>query len=93
MATKTITRNKPLAPCPLCGTPVVGGEIINVYDPSTNPFADKWMFNVRFTAACEKCFCKLDVIRAFQDENLNIGEAEAEEFLRSEERLWNREEN
>lgn len=89
---KTTMRTIKTKGCPLCGSPVTAEETLKAFEPSINPYSDKWFFNARFTAKCKRCFCTLDVADTYDDDDLNNGERFAEEFFRMEERLWNREE-
>lgn len=88
---RRIDKHIPLRPCPLCNSPVAAEETIKEFDPVVNINADAWAFNVRFLASCSNCFLTLDVTSTFAHEDLDCGEEHAEEFLRSQEGLWNRE--
>ena len=85
------TRTIEVKCCPLCGSPVTAEETFKAFEPLINPFGDKWYFNTRFTAKCERCFCTLDVADTYDDADLSSGEEFAAGFFRMEERLWNRE--
>ena len=77
--------------CPLCGSPVTAEGTLKAFEPLINPFGDKWYFNARFTAKCERCFCTLDVEDTYDADDFSSGEKFAEDFFCTEERLWNRE--
>ena len=74
----------------LCSA-VTAEETLKAFEPRINPFGDKWYFNARFTAKCERCFCTLDVADTYDDADFSSGEKFAEDFFHTEERLWNRE--
>ena len=91
MMSRIITRTIEVKDCPLCGSPVTAEETFKAFEPPINPFGDKWYFNARFAAKCERCFCTLDVADTYDADNFSSGRAFAEDFFRMEERLWNRE--
>ena len=82
-----------LEPCPLCGDDVLAYEFYRGFPPETNPYRHEinhWLFQARFKAKCENCFCTQDVAKEFLAENQEAGKAGVKEFFLERENFWNR---
>lgn len=85
------TKIKTLEPCPLCGSEVKARELYRGFPPEENPYDDKiWLFQARFKAQCENCFCTQDVAQNFPVEDEKHGKAAVKEFFLEREQFWNR---
>ena len=87
------TKIKALEPCPLCGSEVKAREICRGFPPEENPYRheiNQWLFQARFEAYCENCFCTQDVAKEFLAENQEAGKAAVKEFFLEREEFWNR---